>query len=160
MTDQYVSMLVDSLQKKKHILEQITALCDRQSALVKAEELDLEAFDKAFDEKGALISQLDLLDDGFDAIFGRVKEVLSSAEGKKAHAAEIMQMQDLIRAITDLSMHIQTSEQRNKAAIEQFFAKEKTRIKQGREGSSAALNYYLNMKNRQIVPPHFYDNRN
>lgn len=160
MTDQYVSMLVDSLQKKKHILEQITVLCDRQSVLVKEEELDLEAFDKAFDEKGALISQLDLLDDGFDAIFGRVKEVLSSEEGKKAHASEITQMQDLIRAITDLSMHIQTSEQRNKAAIEQFFAKEKTRIKQGREGSSAALNYYLNMKNRQIVPPHFYDNRN
>lgn len=160
MTEQYVGMLIQSLEKKAQLLEQIAAECDKQSEMVKATALDIDAFDQAFDVKARLISQIDLLDEGFDSVFNRVSTVLASAEGKQTYADDIRKMQTLIKKITDLSMHIQTSEQRNKAAIEQYFAKERAQIKQGREGSNAAMNYYLNMKNRQIVPPHFYDTKN
>ena len=160
MTEQYISMLIQSLQKKKQILAQIETLSMQQKELLRAENLDVQAFDRAFDDKGKLIVQLDLLDQGFDSVFERVQSELASQEAKQAHAAEIQTLQDLIRDITDLSMHIQTTEERNKASVEQYFRKERSQIKQGREGSNAAMNYYLNMKNRQIVPPHFYDNRN
>lgn len=160
MTKQYVDMLIESLQKKKQLLDQIASLCKKQSELVKQDELDVEAFDKLFDQKGDMIAQLDLLDEGFDSVFDRVKQDLATDEQRSAYTNEIRTMQNLIRQITDLSMRIQTSEERNKAAIDLYFAKQRAGIKQGREGSSVAMNYYLNMKNRQIVPPHFYDTKN
>lgn len=160
MTKQYLDMLIESLQKKKQLLDDISGLCDKQSELVKQEELDADLFDQLFDQKGDMIAQLDLLDNGFDSVFDRVKQELATPEQKAVYANEIRMLQDLIRQVTDLSMRIQTSEERNKAAVESYFAKQRAGIKQGREGSSVAMNYYLNMKNRQIVPPHFYDTKN
>ncbi|MBE5871430.1 MAG: flagellar protein FliT [Lachnospiraceae bacterium] len=160
MTKQYIGILIDSLQKKDKVLSQIIQINRKQTDIIKTEPLDEDAFDREAEEKDGLISELDELDEGFDRVFHYVEKELSTDEGRKPYATEILQMKALISAITEKSVTIQAGEARNKKALEDFFKTERDRIKTGRVGSKTALNYYNNMKNRNHVPPHFLDSKN
>lgn len=160
MTKQYVGMLVDSLQKKVQILDDIVAINKRQSDIIKAAALDEEAFDREAEKKDALITELDTLDDGFDRIFGHVEAELSTETGRKPYTEEIRRMKELITTITEKSMQIQAGEERNRKSLEAYFEKERAQIKTGRVGTKTAMNYYNNMKNRNYIPPHFLDSKN
>lgn len=160
MTKQYLNVLIDSLRKKERILSELITKNEEQAEILGKEEFDEAAFDVNSEEKGRLIKQLNPLDEGFEAVFGHVEEELSTEQGRQAYKKEIQQMKDLITSITEKSMTIQAGEQRNKKALENYFSKERERIRSGRTGSKAALNYYNNMKNRTFVPPHFLDSKN
>ena len=160
MTKQYLNVLIDSLRKKERILSELIIKNEEQAKILGKEEFDEAAFDANSEEKGRLIKQLNPLDEGFETVFGHVEEELSAEQGRKTYKKEIQQMKDLITSITEKSMTIQAGEQRNKKALENYFSKERERIRNGRTGSKAALNYYNNMKNRTFVPPHFLDSKN
>ena len=160
MIKQYIEILTDSLQKKEQILDRIIGINEQQTAIIKADTLDEEGFDKTVEEKDTLIAKLDDLDNGFERVFARVEEELSSEAGRKQYAAQIGIMKTLITSITGKSMTIQAGEEHNKKALERYFREERERIKSGRIGSKTALNYYNNMKNRNHVPPHFLDSKN
>lgn len=160
MTKQYLNILIDSLQKKVKILDEILRQNEEQSAILKKPVFDEAEFDKSVSEKDKLIEALNPLDEGFETVFGHVQKELSTEAGKKAYTAEIVKMKELITSITEKSVAIQAGEQRNKRALETYFDKEREAIRNGRTGSKAALNYYNNMKNRNYVPPHFLDSKN
>lgn len=157
---QYVNVLIDSLNKKDKILSEILQKNEEQAAILKNVEFDESAYDQLVEEKDKLIEALNPLDEGFENVFERVRETLSTEEGRMPYKSEIQTMKDLITSITDKSMKIQAGELRNKRALDDYFMKERSRIKNGRDGSKAALNYYNNMKNRTYVPPHFLDSKN
>lgn len=160
MTKQYLNVLIDSLRKKEKKLSELIVKNEEQAEILRKEEFDEEAFDVNSEEKGRLIKQLNPLDEGFETVFGHVEEELSTERGRQTYKKEIQQMKDLITSITEKSMTIQAGEQRNKKALENYFNKERERIRGGRTGSKAAMNYYNNMKNRTFVPPHFLDSKN
>lgn len=160
MTKQYLNILIDSLQKKVKILDEILQKNEEQSAILKKPVFDEAEFDKSTSEKDKLIAALNPLDEGFETVFGHVQKELSTETGRKAYATEIIRMKELITSITEKSVAIQAGEQRNKRALETYFNKEREAIRSGRTGSKAALNYYNNMKNRNYVPPHFLDSKN
>lgn len=160
MTKQYLNILIDSLQKKVKILDEIIEQNEEQSAILREPVFDEEAFDKIVAKKDRLIVELNPLDEGFESIFGHVEEELSTEAGRKAYTAEIGRMKELITTITEKSVAIQAGEQRNKRALEAYFNKERETVKSGRTGTKAAINYYNNMKNRNFVPPHFLDSKN
>ena len=109
-TGQYIEILLESLQKKKTLLEAIQEENQKQEAAVKADG-GLEAFDKTVKKKGRLIRELNGLDDGFETVYARIKEEL--VQNPTAYRNEIAQMQRLIAEITELSVSVQASEQRN-----------------------------------------------
>ena len=97
------------------------------------------------------------LDSGFDKLFDRVKEAMST--NKEAYAERIKVMQDLIRQITDLSMELQAQEVRNKDLMMKKISFVRERAKVVRTNTKVANQYYKNMMNLHYVDPQFMDNK-
>lgn len=146
MDKTYLVALIDSLNSKLDILNQISVKNAEQYELIKGEPFSVEAFDKNSEEKGVLIYKLNTLDDGFRKIYERIGRELG--DNKLEYAAEIRTMQELIAKITDLSTKIQADEARNKAALENYFAREKGKIKGSRSQANAVKSYAKVMQNR------------
>ena len=157
MESTYVNIMIQSLHKKVKVLEEIKSLNQLQKALLEDEKASVDEFDKTVEDKSACIKQLEQLDDGFETLFAKVKEVLNS--DKDAYADRIRTMQDLIRQITDLSMELQAQESRNKDLMTRKFVSIKERAKVVRTNTKVANQYYKNMMNLHYVDPQFMDNK-
>ena len=69
-------VLVESLEKKSRILDEIIKENEAQETLLRQDELDLEALDVSADRMGELAEKLELLDEGFEAVYDRIREEL------------------------------------------------------------------------------------
>ncbi len=139
MTNTYVTALVESLEKKNRVLDEILEKNKEQKELLSEDPFSFEKFDKNTEEKGVLIYRLNQLDEGFESLYAKVKAELDMY--KDAYADKIRRMQELIREITDKSTTIQAEEARNKAALEQVFKSERDKLKSGRSGVKALKSY-------------------
>lgn len=157
MQSTYVNIMIQSLNKKIKVLEEIKRLNQLQKELLENDHSDADEFDKTVEDKSALIKQLDQLDSGFDTLFDKVKDELTNH--KEAYVDRIRIMQDLIRQITDLSMELQAQESRNKDLMTRKFVSVKERAKVVRTNTKAANQYYKNMMNLHYVDPQFMDNK-
>ena len=83
---------------------------ERQKESVSGEKMDDTAFELSMDNKENLINELNVLDDGFEKVYDRVKDILITDDGKKKYESEIREMKKLISDITDKSMEIQRQE--------------------------------------------------
>lgn len=153
----YVNIMLQSLNKKIKVLEEIKSLNQLQKALLEDDKSSVDDFDKTVEKKSNCIKQLDQLDDGFDTLFAKVKKTLNA--DKSAYADSIRAMQNLIRQITDLSMELQAQEARNKDLMMRKFVYIKEQNKIVRTSTKVANQYYKNMMNLHYVDPQFMDNK-
>lgn len=153
----YVQILVESLQKKVHLLDQIMEKSQEQHGILRVEPMDMDAFEKFTIEKTTYIEDLDKLDIGFEILYERIKEVLRIH--KADYAKEILQLQGLISIITDKSVAIQTMELRNKEAIEKYFSYARKRLRTSKNASMAANNYYKNMNRVNRIDSQLLDTK-
>ena len=159
MEKQYITILIESLQKKSAILSELIGNSKNQAALLKENMVDWDAFDRGTDAKSDLINALNQLDQGFETVFAHVVEQLQSPEGKKTYAQQIRTLQELITEVTDKSVELQADEARNKAAVEKKFQEYRAGIRKGRTSSRVAYGYYQNMNQMNYLPPQFLDNK-
>lgn len=146
----YISVMADSLNKKIKILEAVIALNEEQHKILSDEEFDLDRFDLTVQEKAKYIDELDLMDEGFAALFDKVKAEL---DGKREEFAdEIKEMQKLIRTITELSAKVETGEKRNKALADRQFTALKKEVKEAKMSSQTASKYYRSMSQVDSTP--------
>lgn len=157
MSEQYLDILEQSLQRKEEALDEIIAKNEEQKAILNAEEFDADAFDGNTEEKGALIDKLNLLDSGFEKVYERVKEELT--DNKEMYAEQIKRLQELIRRITEKSVFIQTTEQHNRKLVEAKFRKEREKIQLGKNSMKVAKQYYNNMNGLSASGPCFLDDK-
>lgn len=157
MANTYVDIMIQSLQKKLKVLEEIKRANQIQKELLEDDKADADDFDKTVEDKAALIEQIMQLDSGFDKLFERVQDELNT--NKEAYADKIKTMQSLIRQITDYSMEIQAQEARNKDLMTRKFVQVKERAKAVRTNTKAATQYYQNMMQLNYVDPQFLDNK-
>ncbi len=158
MDKQYVSVLVESLEKKLVVLEKIHQLCQKQAEAIAKEPADFEEFDRCMDEKDNCIQELDKLDEGFDILYNRVAQELK--DNKNLYTEQIRRMQETISEIMGKSALIQALEERNKRAVESAFAKERKEISKGKRSLSVAMNYYRNMRGSvDAVEPQYMDKK-
>ena len=153
----YIQILIQSLQKKKKVLDNIIEKNQEQYEILSAEEADMDAFEKNVTEKSQYVDEIIFLDDGFEEIYARVKEELD--KNRVAHGAEIKEMQALIAEITERSMTVQAQEQRNKELATQQFSKAKRKIRQVKAGNKVAAQYYNSMQQLNVVDPQFMDKK-
>lgn len=156
-TNSYVIVLVDTLQKKSHILDGLLSATKDQEELIAKETFQTEPFEQAMERKEWLLKELTELDQGFAAIYDRVKEELSSQ--KQHYKEDIQTMQRLIQTITSKGMELQALELRNKANLEISMVRNKGRVRQVKAGSQAAANYYQSMKQQQSETSLFVDKK-
>lgn len=152
-----LSILTESLDSKQELLKRIQEYNRRQEKIFSGETADLEAFDAALEEKGKLIDEINRLDAGFETLYQRLSGELKA--NRQRYAAQIKELQQKIAVVTELSVTVQAQEARNKQLVEQYFAKRRAGIKEGRVSSRAAYNYYKNMSNANAVPPQFMDSK-
>lgn len=103
--NQYINIMLQSLQKKLRVLDSIIQINKRQKEELENQSLDPDDFDKTVEEKSELIEQLELLDNGFEKLYEKVREELQV--NKEEYKDEILQMQNDIRLLTEKSMEIQ-----------------------------------------------------
>lgn len=157
MAKEYLNVMQDTLDKKEQILKGILSLSEEQRLMAESTEMDWEAFDGNVERKGELIDALLKLDEGFDALYGRVKETLNA--DKESYKENIRKMQDRIRSITELSAQIETIEKKNRNLIEKHFTKARNDIRQSKVGTKAAMEYYQKMNRINTVDPQLMDKK-
>lgn len=152
-----MGILAESLDQKIQILEQLQELSEQQEQAFKGEEADLEAFDRAVDDKDSLIDRMTRLDDGFEVMYEKLSKELN--ENRAKYAEQLKQIQGKIARVTDLSVSVQAQEARNKKLVEAYFAKARGGIRQGRQSSKAAYDYYKSMSGAGMGTSRFMDSK-
>lgn len=152
-----LTILKESLEKKNTILDEILRISTEQNDILSQQSVDYDAFDKCVDEKEVLIERLNELDEGFETLYGSVKQDIEANES--LYGEQIGQIQGLIKEVMEKSTSIQIAEARNKQAVETLFRMERQGLSQGKKNMKVALNYYKNMSNSQVVPPQFMDHK-
>lgn len=157
MNQSGAQILLQSLEKKTQLLDKMIWQNSVQEGILKEEELDMDAFDEAINTQGVYLEELDRLDQGFEAVYDRVREEL--LQDKNRYRTEIMRMKELIQQITDKIVTLNAGNMRNKVLAESQFSKKRTSIGSGASKNKVARNYYNNMNNLNYVSPQFYDNK-
>lgn len=153
----YLTVLEESLQKKLLILDKIQEYNEKQRRIFQESKPELSEFDAYIEEKGKLIEQVNKLDNGFEILYSNVSAELQDNRDK--YASQIKSLQELITQVTEKSVAIQSQEARNKALIEEFFAKERAGIREGRKSSKAAYDYYKNMSRTNYTESYYVDSK-
>ena len=157
MAENYLLIMIQSLKKKIQVLDCIIDANDRQKIALEDPGLDPDDFDVIVEEKAKYIEHLELLDQGFDKLFERVREALN--DNRDAYKNEIKEMQTLITTVTEKSNKIQVQESRNKDLMTQKFAKVRRQARDVRASQQAVNQYYQNMKKINYIDPQFMDNK-
>lgn len=153
----YIPILIQSLKKKNEILDIILLLNKRQKQELENPNLDPDDFDKTVEEKAEMIEQLNQLDDGFQELFDKVKGELSLH--KDWYTAEIKEMQEYIRQLTEKSTNIRAQEQRNKDLMTQKFSDIRKQVREVRTSQKVVNQYYKNMMKSNYIEPQFADHK-
>ena len=158
MTENYLTLLEESLQEKLHVMADIEKYNLQQQEIFQSDNVDIDRFDEYVEEKGKLIDRLTALDNGFESLYAKVAKELENS-GREKYKDQIKSLQKLVTEVTETSVTIQAQEARNKKLIEDFFRKEREGIRRGRKSSQAAYDYYKNMNRSNVVPPQFMDSK-
>ena len=157
MKDNYIEILESSLREKNRVLDEIKCLSEKQSEVVSSESFALEDLDEFIEKKGVLIERLERLDDGFEALYEKVSEEVK--RNREKYSDQILNMQNMIREITEKSNSVQALEKRNQTEINSYISKRKSEVKEGRMSSKAAMNYYNAQRNSGYNESVFMDSK-
>ncbi|MDE7435631.1 MAG: flagellar protein FlgN [Lachnospiraceae bacterium] len=157
MSENYIAVLKQSLKKKIELLDTIAALNVLQKQMLENPELEPQELEGNIERKAELVEQLNALDDGFEQVYGRVKEELNT--NRQQYAQDIREMKADIAHIMDRSATIQSQEQRNKALAEKKFSAVRKQIKEVKQSRKAVNTYYKNMMKMNFPDPEFLDNK-
>ena len=135
-TGNYLQIMIDSLIKKKDILQKIVEYNTEQESILKEAEFNGDAFQKNMELKSECIDELNRLDEGFQMVYDRVKEDVQMY--KQNYKSDIERLQQLIREVTSLSAAIQTQEARNKLQVERRFRQLREETKTAKRSMSMA----------------------
>lgn len=153
----YIQIMIDSLGKKSMVLSAIIEQNEEQNRIVSEEFFDAEAFDATVDEKAKLIDELNLLDNGFESVYDRVRTEL--LENKDMFQSEIKTLQALVGEVTEKSVSIQTEEERNRKLVLSKLSVERKKLRETKVNSKIVNNYYNNMKQINNVDAQFLDKK-
>ena len=142
---EYVKMLEDSLLKKVELLKQLQGLNQEQRQILEDYETTPEELDDNIDKKSQVIDRLDKMDEGFQNIYGKIKD--DFVTNKESYIDEIRHMQELITQITDLSADVQAKELQNKDIATARFTHIRSQIRETKHGQKAVASYYASMMN-------------
>lgn len=155
--ENYLDILEESLQMKLKVLGEISVYNQKQEQLLRKESISLEELDENMRQKDELIQKVTALDEGFETLYERIKEQL--LDNKDDYKEQIRKLQQLISQVTEKGVSIQAQESRNKKLIEDYFKKERSQLRQNRQSSKAAYNYYKSVNNTNVVMPQMMDQK-
>lgn len=157
MTENYLSILEESLEKKLRLMDQIKEYSLLQQQIFQEENAELEKFDEYVDKKSGLLEELTELDAGFEALYRNVSAELQ--DNREKYAGQIRRLQELVTKVTEESVAIQAQEARNRKLVEDYFRKAREGVAKSRKSSKAAFDYYKNMSGSGVASSQYYDSK-
>lgn len=158
MLKQYLTMLDQSLDQKKQILDQMIEMTATQKASLDKDPVDWTGFDDLVEKKAEMIERLDRMDDGFESVYERIREEL--LRDKDQHKEFVVSIQKKIQAVSDASAALMAAERRNKEMVEKKMTDERKKLQQSKTTSKVASNYYRNMNKVNLIDPQLMDKKN
>ena len=146
-TNDYIQIMLESLEKKSELLDKLIARNEAQRACVEGKDfdtIDWETFNILVVEKDIAIERINKMDEGFQSLYDRVKEQLNGDKDK--YAAQIKEIQRLIGVVTDQGVRIRTEEERNRKLIETVLGGKKKEIRQTRNSLRVVSSYAKTMQ--------------
>ena len=119
MTEGYLQILIESLEKKNEVLDQVIALDEEQAKISAHQPMDMEAYDRTMEAKGELIDEINRLDDGFTTTYALISEEVK--QNPQPYREQIEKLQSLIRDAVDKGVEVEAQEKRNRVALENVF---------------------------------------
>ncbi len=154
----YVIMLRESLEKKADILRVLQIRNKEQAAILQDPNTTPEDLEKNMNMKAELIDRIIMLDEGFEQLFNRVKDIIEA--DRETYADEIRLMQDLIRKVSDLTADVEASEYKNKEYAKTRFANIKKDVREIKKSGDVVSSYYRNMMAHSMADdPAFLDKK-
>lgn len=157
MTEDYLQIMIESLEKKIDVLDRVLELDKKQISIALEQPFDMEKYDKTMDEKGVLIDELNKLDDGFTSTYERVRDEVQA--NPETYADKVRRMQDLIRMAIDKGVAVEAQEQRGKQAMESAVNSKRKEIRTIKVSNAAASQYYKAMSRINDVDPQLVDKK-
>lgn len=157
MTEGYLQIMVESLEKKINVLDEVLELNKQQLQLAATPSMDMRAYDELMEQKGALIEELNKLDEGFTTTFEMIKDDVKANQEK--YKKLVLKMQDLIRVAVEKGVEVETQEKRNKEALVLVFQRKRQEVKQLKVSNSVASKYYRAMSRINDVDPQLMDRK-
>ncbi|SHO48755.1 hypothetical protein [Anaerocolumna xylanovorans] len=142
----YINILLDTLYKKEELLTSLMGITREQEKLLEEKDFSMDKFDTAMEEKEKLIRNLNMLEDGFEALYQRVEKELHARNSE--YQQSILKAQQLIRSITEKSVNLQALESKNKEKLLFFLAGKRQEIRSFKNSSQVADRYQQNMTNQ------------
>lgn len=152
-----LQLLIEALEKKKRILEEILEKSKEQNVIANAKSFDAESFDRLVDEKTGLLEQMDLTDSGFDAIFKTIRDELLA--NRASYKQEIGDMQRLIKETVDLGAQICASESRTKESMSAALGNRRHELIKQKVSSKSVKDYYKANTQLDYLVPYFIDQK-
>ena len=144
MPETYIAIMLQSLQKKEKVLDEIIRLDDVQKKVLTDNNCTVAEFGETVEAKSACSEQLNQLDSGFQKLYAEVETEIK--DNREKYSAEIKKMQECIRSVTDKSVKIQAQEARNKELLKEKIANVHKQATEVRKNSRAITGYYNSMK--------------
>ncbi len=157
MTENYIQIMAESLEKKLEVLDRIIEVNKRQLECSTAYPFDVEVYDKIVDEKSALIDEIDRLDEGFTSTYELVREEVQTEPEK--YRDSVLKLQELVRQAVEKGVSVEAQEKRNKAAMEAALSMKRQEIRKSRISTDAAMKYYNAVSKINNVDPQLMDKK-
>lgn len=152
-----LQLLIEALEKKKVVLTDILAKSEEQSKVANAPKFELEQFDALVNDKTDLLARLEQIDQGFDAVYHRIKEEL--VDKKQSYKTEIERLQQLIKDTLDLGAQIHATEARTKDSMSNALLTSRQELVKKRVTSKSVMDYYKANSQMSIMDPYFIDKK-
>ena len=153
----YIQILIDSLTAKCRLLDEIQRENARQYDAIRKEPMDEEVFEDTIEKKQKCLEELQRMDEGFQRIYEKVREVLQ--DQKDAYREEITTLQEWIRRLTEQSLKVEQEEQRNKDVFENQMNALRRKGRSLKTANKVAQGYYQSMNQLNVVDPQFMDKK-
>ena len=157
MTENYLQIMTESLEKKIDILDQIFEVNKRQFEALSARPFNAEAYDMIMEEKGKLIDEIERLDEGFTSTYELVREAVQKEPDQ--YRDKVLYMQELVRRAVDKGVSIEAQEKRNKASMETAISSKRNEMKERRVSAKAATQYYNAVNKLNKIDPQLMDRK-
>jgi len=157
MDQNYVTVLVETLTKKKDALQNILRITKEQEAMAKAGSYQEDEMERMLNEKEIQIARINTLDEGFQSVYERIRGEVMANRGQ--YRVDLERLQQLIRECTDLGNEIMVLEERNQSRFRQLFSQSKQQYSVSKNKANVAQNYFRTMNNAKVVDAYFVDKK-
>ena len=132
MTEGYLQILIESLEKKIIVLDQIIELDKKQAEISAHQPMDMEAYDEVVEivvdgKQKKLVDEINRLDDGFSSTYELIGDEVKNHP--QQYHEQVLKLQELIRDAVDKGVTIEAQEKRNKAALDTVFRMKRQEIR-------------------------------